>query len=103
MKIKRKLYTSVRYTKKVLDSLQRYDMLDKKIPANILKKAVNKSGYSMIRAAKKKPEILEEILNTQLNRTIAKSKKIGQNMPFFEDPEMRKTIIKKMVEGYKKS
>lgn len=56
----------------------------------------------MKKAARKKPEILEEILNTQLNRTVARSKKIGQNMPFFENPEMRKTIIKKMVEGYKK-
>ena len=78
-------------------------MLDKKIPANILKKAANKSGYGMKKAAKKKPEVLEEILNTQLNRTVARGKKIGQDMSIFENPESRKELIKSIIESFKKS
>lgn len=35
MKLKRKLYTSVRYTKKALDTLQILDMVGKRVPSVI--------------------------------------------------------------------
>jgi hypothetical protein len=97
MKIKRKLYTSIRKFKKSLWKVTEADSLGKPIPR--FPKKVKNTG--LIDLAKKEGNGFEKVMRSQLKKTDKVNKKLGYPSVFESGVIDKKDYIKSLKESMK--